>query len=67
MFENSALQAFLQALCLVLILEGMVPFLNPRRWRMLVAKLAMISDRQLRVMGLISMLIGAGLLFWLRH
>ncbi len=57
------LDTFLQAVCLVLILEGIVPFLNPGRWRKLVAQLAAISDKQLRVIGLASMLIGAGALF----
>lgn len=60
------LDTFLQAACLVLILEGIVPFLNPSRWRKLVAQLAAISDKQLRIMGLASMLIGAGALFLIR-
>lgn len=57
---------FLQAVCLVLVIEGIVPFLYPGRWRSLVVKLAVVSDRELRIMGLISMLIGAGLLFLIR-
>ncbi|WP_053979602.1 DUF2065 domain-containing protein [Marinagarivorans algicola] len=57
------LDTFLQAVCLVLILEGIVPFLHPGRWRRLVAQLAAISDKQLRIIGLASMLIGAGALF----
>lgn len=60
------LETFLQAVCLVLILEGVVPFLNPGRWRKLVAALSSISDKQLRIMGLVSMLIGAGALFIIR-
>lgn len=57
------LETFLQAMCLVLILEGIVPFLNPGRWRKLVAQLASINDKQLRIMGLVSMLLGTGALF----
>ena len=57
---------FLQAVCLVLVIEGIVPFLYPGRWRSLVVKLAVVSDRELRIMGLVSMLIGAGLLFLIR-
>lgn len=60
------LDTFLQAVCLVLVIEGIVPFLYPGRWRSLVVKLAVVSDRELRIMGLISMLIGAGLLFLIR-
>lgn len=46
------------AVCLMLILEGILPFLYPGRWRQLVATLATVSDKQLRTMGLVSMLIG---------
>lgn len=51
-----------RAFCLLLVLEGILPFLYPTRWRRLVASLATISDRQLRIMGLVSMLVGVGLL-----
>lgn len=54
-----------KAICLMLVIEGMLPFLYPGRWRRLIAVLAQVSDRQLRIMGLISMVIGAGLLFLL--
>ncbi|HEY7773696.1 MAG TPA: DUF2065 domain-containing protein [Marinagarivorans sp.] len=60
------LDTLLQAICLVFILEGIVPFLYPGRWRGLVAQLATVSDKQLRITGLISMLLGAGLLFLLK-
>ena len=55
-----------RAFCLMLVLEGIIPFLYPTRWRNLVASLAQVSDRQLRVMGLVSMLIGVGLLYLLK-
>ena len=54
-----------RAVCLMLVLEGIIPFLYPERWRKLVARLAFINDRQLRIMGLASMLIGAALLTFL--
>ena len=53
----------LQALCLVLVIEGMIPFLYPRRWRQLVAQLALIGDRELRMIGFASMLCGVALLY----
>ncbi len=56
-------EEFGKALCLMLVIEGVIPFLYPRRWRQLVATLAQVSDQQLRVMGLLSMLLGAGLLY----
>lgn len=55
-----------QALCLVLVIEGMVPFLYPTRWRNLVLQLAQTSDRQLRTMGFVAMAIGVGLLYILK-
>jgi len=55
-----------QALCLMLVIEGVLPFLYPKRWRQLVSLLAQTSDRQLRIMGLLSMLLGVAALFLLR-
>ena len=37
------------ALCLVLVIEGIVPFLYPRRWRSLAMSLAEIDDRTMRI------------------
>ncbi|MDK2776994.1 MAG: DUF2065 domain-containing protein [Pseudomonadota bacterium] len=51
------------AVCLVFIIEGVMPFLYPARWRRLVARLATVDDRTMRMTGLISMLIGLGLLY----
>jgi len=51
------------AVCLVFIIEGVLPFLYPARWRRLVIQLAAVDDRTMRMTGLISMLIGLGLLY----
>ena len=51
------------ALGLMLILEGILPFLQPARWRTLVAKLAGIDDTALRLMGLVTMLAGTALVY----
>ncbi|WAC42890.1 DUF2065 domain-containing protein [Pseudomonas sp. SL4(2022)] len=53
------------ALCLVLVLEGILPFLYPRRWRDTLLQLMQLSDRQLRLLGLASMLLGTTVLYWL--
>ena len=55
-----------KALCLMLVLEGIIPFLYPARWRNLVVRLAIVSDSQLRTMGFVSMVIGVGLLYILK-
>lgn len=49
--------------CLMLILEGVIPFLYPQRWRNLVQQLALVSNRSLRLMGLASMLLGVVALY----
>lgn len=49
--------------CLMLILEGVLPFLYPQRWRGLVARLAATDDSALRVAGLVSMLVGLLMLY----
>lgn len=56
----------LQALCLVLIIEGIMPFLYPNRWRQLAAMLAAMEDKKLRILGLGSMVVGVSLLYLTR-
>lgn len=54
------------ALALVLVLEGILPFLNPGRWREAMRNLGNCDDRTLRAIGAASMLVGAVLLFIVR-
>ena len=56
-------QQLLIALSLMLVFEGIIPFLYPQRWRQLVERLAEIDNRQLRIAGLVSMLSGVVLLY----
>ena len=56
-----------RAFCLMLVLEGIMPFLSPVRWRNMAGMLANIDDRHMRRMGLVSMLIGAGALYFLKR
>ena len=52
----------LGALGLMLVLEGVTPFLNPRLWRSIFERAARMSDGELRFVGLTSMVIGILLL-----
>jgi len=61
--DSSFWQQLWIALSLVLVIEGVLPFLYPRRWRRLVAQMATIDDKTMRIIGLMSMLSGVGLLF----
>ena len=56
----------LTALALMLIIEGLLPFLAPGFWRETFRRLTEISDGQLRFVGLTSMLAGLLLLFFSR-
>jgi hypothetical protein len=51
---------------LMLIFEGILPFLNPDRYRKMLEMMEQISNSQLRTMGLIVMTIGAVLLTFIR-
>ena len=57
---------FLMALALMLILEGLLPFLAPNLWRETFRKITQMSDGQIRFVGLSSMLVGLLLLLWVR-
>jgi uncharacterized protein YjeT (DUF2065 family) len=56
----------LMALALLLILEGVLPFLAPNLWRETFRKLTQMNDGQIRFIGLSSMVAGTLLLFWAR-
>ena len=51
------------AISLMLVIEGIIPFLYPGRWRQLVATLANVDDATLRLIGLGSMIAGVVLLY----
>ena len=55
----------LGALALMLVFEGLLPFLSPGAWRSVFEKAVQMSDGQIRFIGLTSILIGLLLLaFW---
>ncbi|MBT5229761.1 MAG: DUF2065 domain-containing protein [Methylococcales bacterium] len=53
------------AVCLVLIIEGIFPFINPAGFKAAWLKMAELDERTLRLFGLISMLSGVALLYWI--
>ena len=56
----------LTAVALYLILEGLIPFSSPERFRRSVVRIAQMDDNQLRMVGLIAMAGGLVLLFVVR-
>jgi uncharacterized protein YjeT (DUF2065 family) len=57
---------FLMALALMLILEGVLPFIAPNLWRDTFRKITQMTDGQIRFVGLSSMIVGLLLLLWAR-
>jgi len=56
----------LSALALMLVIEGLLPFLSPPTWRKVFERAIQMSDGQIRFIGLSSMIAGlaALLFFW---
>ncbi len=52
----------LGALALMLIFEGLMPFLSPRGWRSMFERAMAMTDGQIRFIGLMSIVIGLVLL-----
>ena len=54
---------FLRAFALMLVFEGMLPFIAPGRWRNMLRVVEQMSDNTLRNIGPVSMLVGVALLY----
>ena len=52
------------ALCLVLVIEGLLPFIAPKVWRETMTKVAQLNDGQLRMVGLVSIAVGL-IAYWI--
>ncbi|MEK6593723.1 MAG: DUF2065 domain-containing protein [Pseudomonadota bacterium] len=61
--SNTLLTAF----ALMLVIEGILPFLVPGLWRETFRRLIEMSDGQIRFIGLTSMLAGLLVLYLVRH
>jgi len=55
----------LRAVALLLVIEGIMPFLSPAKWRETMMQVAQLPDSTLRGFGLGIMLLGVVLLYWL--
>ncbi len=51
------------AIALVFIIEGMLPFISPNRWRTMLVMVEQMDDRMIRNVGLVSMLFGVVILY----
>jgi uncharacterized protein YjeT (DUF2065 family) len=55
-------QDLLRALALMLVFEGMLPFISPHGWRRAMSQAAGLPDKALRTIGFASMVVGVLLL-----
>ena len=51
------------ALCLLLVIEGLLPSISPGTWKRMVLALSEVPERQIRMAGLIFMFAGAFILY----
>jgi hypothetical protein len=56
----------LAALALVLVIEGIVPFVSPQSVRNMLETVSQMDDRVLRIAGLVSMVCGVIMLYVVR-
>ena len=61
MWEN-----IIPALALVLVIEGILPFLSPKSWRDAMSQAAQLPDKVLRSFGFASMMAGVVILYFVQ-
>ena len=54
------------AIALLLVLEGIIPFISPQMMRRMLEAMLEVDDRTMRITGLVSMVSGVVLLYWVR-
>ncbi len=60
------LNYWLLGLAMMLVIEGLLPFLFPDLWREAFRKLVSLTDGQLRFAGITAMISGLLLLYWIK-
>jgi len=58
-------KSLLMAVALMLVIEGLLPFVNPAAWRRMFEQALRLSDGQVRFLAMSSMVLGVVLLFFL--
>jgi len=59
-------ESLIPALALMLVFEGMLPFISPKNWRNAMSQAARQPDNVLRTLGFLSMLVGVIILYLVR-
>ena len=64
---DSMLNVTLTAIALMLVMEGILPFLSPNKFRQFMARIANQHDKAIRIMGFVTMIAGAILMYLVHH
>lgn len=62
--SESLIHSLWLATALMLIIEGILPFINPAALRRALLQIVTMTDQQLRTTGLLSMVAGLLILYW---
>ena len=62
--NETLLESLFIATALMLVIEGIMHFINPAMFRRSLLQMIGMSDQTLRIIGLLSMCFGLGLLYW---
>jgi uncharacterized protein YjeT (DUF2065 family) len=60
------LDYWLLGIAMMLVVEGLLPFVLPKYWRETFVRLVTLSDGQLRFVGFVAMLSGLLMLYWIK-
>jgi len=60
------LDYWLLGFAMMLVIEGLIPFLFPDVWREMFRKLITLTEGQLRFIGISTMLCGLLMLYWIK-
>ena len=65
--DGSPSELVVGALALMLVFEGLLPFVNPALWRRIFERATQLTDAQIRLLGLGSMIAGVLMLAFFLH
>ena len=54
------------AVALMLIIEGIMPFVNPKTFRQMLEMVSKMEERSVRTLGAVWIALGIALLYWVR-
>lgn len=65
--EKTSVNELLSALAMVMVIEGILPFLSPKSLRSYMTQMIDMDDRSLRIAGLVLMVMGMVMLYFIKN